>query len=204
MKFMKEVLTMYPYNPIDGNYLTRRFKEIFSSTEEFITEFRASDLNLEELTDSSLKYIYALLYAKYGNSCIASYDETQFKYGVWSRIFTHGPSWFRRLEVQAELRKLSIDDLQLGAKAVYNTALNPSSAPSTNTTEELTYINQQNTTKYKKSKLEAYAGLEELLKTDITESFISGFNKLFITIVQPDRPLWYITTPEEQMIIDGE
>ena len=199
---MKEVKKMYPYNPIDGNYLTRRFKQIFPSTEEFIAGNNESGLKV--LDDKHLGILYALLYARYANSCISSYDEHQFKYSVWSIIFAYGPTWVKRLEVQEELRKLDIEELRAGGKAIYNTALNPSTAPGTASTEELNYINQQNTTNHKKGKVEAYATLMDLLETDVTAEFISKFKTLFITIVQPDMPLWYRTTPEEQMIIDGE
>ena len=193
---------MYPYNPIDGNYITKSFKQIFPTTETFIAENKESDLAI--LTDDQLKILFALLYARYGNSRIASYDEHQFKYKVWSIIYMYGPTWAKRLEAQKELRELSLEELQIGGKAIYNNAMNPSSAPTTDTLEELNYINQQNTTKYKKSKAEAIGILLSLLDTDVTEEFISKFKKLFITIVQPDYPLWYVTTPEEQMIIDGE
>lgn len=199
---MKEVLKMMTYNPIDGNYLTRRFKDIFPDTETFVSENQESDLSI--LSEKYLSILYALLYGRYGNSCIASYDEHQFKYSMWSIIFMYGPTWVRRLEVQEELRNLDLDELQAGGKSVYNTALNPSSAPSTSSTEELNFINQQNTANHRKGKVEAFANLMTLLETDVSEEFIGKFKKLFITIVQPDYPLWYITTPEEQMIIDGE
>lgn len=202
---MKEALTMMQYNPIDGNYLTRRFKEIFPSTESFIQELDSAEFPyIEEIMPQHKRAIYSLLYARYGNSCIASYDEHQFKYGLWSIIFMYGPTWVRRLGVQSELRHLTLDEISSGSKAIYNSAVNPSSAPSTATLEELNYINQQNVTKHKKGKVEAFAQYMQLLETDVTEEFIAKFKKLFITIVQPDTPLWYITTPEEQQIIDGE
>lgn len=193
------------YNPIDGNYLTRKFKQIFTDTEHFLTEFKSSDLGTynttQVLTDEELSILYALLYARYGNSTIASNDENQFKYNIYSIIFMYGPTWAKKLKVQDGLRKLTIEELQIGSKAIYNTALNPSTTPSTQTLEELNYINSQNTTNYKKSKAEAWAMLLSLLETDVTEEFIGKFKKLFITIVQPDYPLWYITTPEEQEIL---
>lgn len=192
------------YNPITGNYYNRKFKEIFPNTQAFIANYRSTDLQLESITDDNLGVLYALLYARYGNSVIAADDETQFAYEVFSIIFMYGPTWVKRLEVQDALRKLSIEDLQLGSKAIYNTALNPSTGPSTNTLTELNYINQQNTTNHKKSKLEAYGNLMALLETDVTEEFINRFKKLFMIIVQPNYPLWYITTPEEQEIIDKE
>lgn len=195
---------MQTYNPITGNYYNRKFKEIFPNTHAFIANYRSTDLQLESITDDNLGVLYALLYARYGNSVIAADDETQFQYEVFSVIFMYGPTWVKRLEVQDTLRKLSIDDLQLGSKAIYNTALNPGSSPTTSTLTELQYINQQNTSNYKKSKLEAYGNLMALLETDVTEEFIGRFKKLFMIIVQPNEPLWYITTPEEQMILDEE
>lgn len=191
---------MIPYDPQYGNYRTRQFKQIFPDTDTFVSEVRASDLSI--LEEKDLNIIYALLYARYGNSTIASDDENQFKYAVYSTIFMYGPTWAKRLEVQEVLRNMSIEELQLGGKAIYNTALNPGSTPSTQSTQELTYINQQNTTNYRKSKLEAYSLLVSLLETDITKAFIDKFSKLFITIVQPDYPLYYITTPEEQEILN--
>lgn len=196
---------MIPYNPEYGNYRNRKFKQIFPDTETFINDFRASDLstNLAAITDEELKLVYALMYARYGNSTIASDDENQFKYSVYSIIFMYGPSWAKQLTTQQALRDMSVEELQLGGKAIYNTALNPGGTPTTATLNELSYINQQNTTNYKKSKLEAYSLLLSLLETDVTEQFISRFKKLFIVIVQPDYPLWYITTPEEQEILNN-
>jgi hypothetical protein len=200
---------MIPYNPmIDGNYRTRKFKQIFDDSDTFAEEYSESGVNFGEFgagfDTNQLTLIYALLYARYGNSNIASDDENQFKYKVFTTIFMYAPTWFKRLEVQQKLRDMSIEELQLGSKAIYNSALNPSGLPSTASLEELKHINQQNTTNYKRSKVEAYGNLMTLLETDVTEEFISKFKKLFITIVQPDYPLWYVTTPEEQAILDEE
>ena len=197
---------MRTYNPIDGNFYTRKFKEIFPTSEEFLTEYSESDLYVDgiRLDPKYVNILYALLYSRYGNSSISSNDENQFKYAVFTNMFMYGPTWVRRLEVQSDLSKLSIDELQRGSKAIYNTALNPGSVPTTASLEELNYINSQNTTNYKKSKLEAYGNLMDLLDTDVTEEFIRKFKKLFITIVQPNYPLWYVTTPEEQDILDKE
>lgn len=175
-----------------GNFRTRTFSDIFGSAEQFINEFDATVFSAN-ITDINLDLVYALLYSRYGNSNIASSDENQFKYKLFSTIFMYGPAWQKRLDIQKKLMELSDDEIVKGATAIYNQALNPSQAPSTQTLEELTYINQQNTTKYKKSKLEGYAILEELIKTDVTEAFIGKFKKLFITIVEPDYPLWYKT-----------
>lgn len=200
---------MIPYNPmIDGNYRTRKFKQIFDDSELFAEQYGESEFVLgaagQAFSTDQLTLIYALLYSRYGNSNIASDDENQFKYKLFATIYMYAPTWLKRLEVQKALRDLSIDELQTGSKAVYNSALNPSGIPSTQSMEELNYINSQNTTNHKRSKLEAYGNLMTLLETDVTEDFINKFKKLFITIVQPDYPLWYVTTPEEQEILEGD
>lgn len=175
-----------------GNFRTRTFTDIYGSLEEFKDDYTNSGIPTT-LSDSNISTLYYLLYARYGNSNIASSDENQFKYKLMSIIFMYGPAWQKRLEIQNALTGMDIDEAVKGATAIYNQALNPSQAPTTQTLEELNYINSQNTTKYKKSKIEGYALLAELIKTDVTEAFIGKFKKLFITVVEPDYPLWYKT-----------
>lgn len=175
-----------------GNFRTRTFADIYTTFEEFNEDYTSNGIPTS-ISNANLKTLYYLLYARYGNSNIASSDENQFKYKVFSTIFMYGPAWQKRLEIQKNLMELDEEDIIKGTTAIHNQALNPSQMPSTQTLEELNYINQQNTTKYKKSKLEAYAILEGLIETDVTEEFIGKFKKLFITIVEPDLPLWYAT-----------
>ena len=173
-----------------GNYRTRTFTNIFDSFEVFEETYINCGIPTT-LSTASLTTLYYLLYARYGNSSIASSDENQFKHKVMSTIFMYGPAWEKRLDIQKKLLQLSDDEIIKGTTAIYNTALNPGTQPTTQTLEELTYINSQNTTKYKKSKLEGYAALYSLIETDVTEEFIGKFKKLFITIVEPNLPLWY-------------
>lgn len=114
-----------------------------------------------------------------------------------SIIFMYGPSWEKRLEIQTKIRDLTDEELMRGGKAIYNHSFNPSTAPKTGSLEELDTINEQNTTNYKKSKMEGYSMLMSLLERDVTEEFISLFSKLFIKILAPDYPLLYDTTLEE-------
>ena len=93
---------------------------------------------------------------------------------------------------------MTLADLQVGGKVVYNTALNPNIAPTTSALEELPYINQQNTTNYAKSEAEAYSIKMNLLNNDVTESFLGKFRDLFLKIVQPTVPLWYVTEETEE------
>lgn len=182
-------------NSLYGNYRTRKFAEIFPSADVFTTECKESQVPMV-LNDTNLTTLYYLLYARYGNSSVASSDENQFKYKVYSTIFMYGTAWQKRLDIQDKLSKLTDDEIVKGTTAVHNYAANPGQMPTTQTLEELDYINQQNTTKYKKSKIEGYATLYSLIETDVTEEFIGKFKKLFITVVQPEKPLWYVTEEE--------
>lgn len=201
---------MWINQQIYGNYRNRTFNDIFPSVEEFkdaYEEFNDGIIDNGFTNDKSLPTVWTLLSARYGNSTVASENETQFKWKVFAIIFQYGPTWERQLEVQKDIRALKIEDLQQGGKAIYNTALNPaqpvagskgaSSGEGTQTTEELTYINQQNTTNYKKSKIDAYALLADIMKTDVTGSFLNKFKSLFLTVVSPELPLWYVTNTAE-------
>ena len=178
-----------------GNFRTRTFVEIWNNEEEFANDYNNNGIPVS-ISSVSLKTLFYLLYARYGNSNIASSDENQFKYKVFSTIFMYAPAWEKRLDIQKKLRELSDEEIMKGSTAIYNSALNPSTAPSTAALEELPYINQQNATKYKKAKMDAYATLYALIETDVTEELIGKFKKLFITIVEPDRALWYKTEGE--------
>lgn len=124
-------------------------------------------------------------------------DITQWKFKIYSTIFQYGPTWEKRLDIQKELRELNLEELQKGTRAIHNSALNPQTEPSTNALQELTFINQQNTTNYTKSKMDAFGQLWELLDTDVTGEFINKFQKCFKQFVRPEKPLLYVTEEEE-------
>ena len=184
---------MIPCNSYYGSYRTRTFAEIFPSINHFSDEYNSSKIPTKFRDENSISTLYYLLYGRYGNSHIAYSDENQFKYALESIIFMYGPTWEKRLEIQDTLRGLSEEDILKGGKAIYNHAYNPGTSPSTSTLEELIAINDQNTTNYKKSKMEAYSMLMSIIETDVTEEFIGKFKKLFITVLAPDYPLLYET-----------
>lgn len=182
------------------------FTDIYNNAEDFVNDYKTSGLYVDfdndpnkvsiKISDDSAKTLYYLLYAKYGNSSIRNWDETQFKYKLFSTIFMYGPSWEKRLEVQAKLRALKDDELILGAKQIFNHSYNPSTAPSTDTLNELPTINDQNVTKNQRSKLDAYNLLLSLLETDVTNEFLNKFKPLFMQIGF-DEPDIFITEIEE-------
>lgn len=176
-------------------YDTKLFTDIYDKVDTFVADY--NQINLGGLTDPTLvTKLFYLLYAKFGNSPIANLDENQFKYKLFSTVFMYGPAWEKRLDIQSEIRALKPEDLLQGAKAIHNHALNPETDPSTADLKELTYINEQNTTNYTKSKMDAYGQLWSLISTDVTAEFLAKFNDCFKKFVKPANPLIYVTDEE--------
>ena len=173
-----------------GNFRQNKLTDVWRNSDEFLSDMTNMEIPLN-ISIQSTKTLYWLLYSKYGNDIIASSDTNRFKYRVAALIFEYGPTWEARLNIQDKLRKLDEDELMKGAIAINNHASNPGSKPTTQTLEELTGIGEQVVTKYKKNKLDAYSNLYEVLKTDVTEYFLSKFDKLFLVNLQPELPLLY-------------
>ena len=175
---------------------TITFNQVWKDYNLFKTDYDASPFTgaihegevIEGKTiPNNLEILYYLLYAKFGNSFITNLDENQWKFKVFSTIWKYGPAWEKKLEIQANLKELDIksEDFLKGARAIYNKALNPETDPSTAALTELTYINEQTTTNYKKSKMDALAQLWNLIATDVTDSFLERFAPLFKRIWNP-------------------
>lgn len=184
-------------------YSTETFTDIWDNVEDFKSDLADSPFDgcIKDGSNSgdpdNVSLVFYLLYARYGNNPIANLDITQWKFKIFSTMFQYGPSWEKRLDIQNTLRGLSEADLLAGNKAIYNNALNPSTTPSTSSLTELTYINSQNTTNYKKSKMEAYAQLWDLISTDVTEDFLLKFRKCFKLFVSDERPILFVQDNED-------
>ena len=175
-----------------GSYRQKRFTDVYERVEDFLADYKDCGIPTT-ISDSSAQTLFYLLYGSYGNDVVASSDINRFKYKLFSIIFQYAPNWEKQLEIQNKLRGLTEEDIRLGSRQIYNTAQNPSTEPSTDTTDELQYINHQNVTKNQRGVLGGYATLLSLLRTDVTQEFLNRFRKLFLTIVQPEEPLLYIT-----------
>lgn len=171
-------------------YNTKTFTQIYEDQKSFIDDY--DEIGLGGIDDEKLVVkLFYLLYAKYGNNPIANKDINQFKYKLFSTVFMYGPTWAKRLEIQKILREIKEPELLKGSRAIYNHAFNPSTSPSTATLDELTHINEQNTTNYQKSKMDAYMQLWDLLDIDVTNEFLNKFKGLFKQFVLAEDPLLY-------------
>ena len=219
-------------------YDTNLFCEIWESSAEFLADYNNTG---EEFTNQVPTTIsqqnalmtYLLLFSRYGNNPIANYDVTQFKNKIFTIIWQYGPAWEKRLSMQSDIRNLTLQEITTGTRTdwssegeqsqsntgsdttINNHAYNPSTAPSTQSTTELDYIDQQNVAKgsdsrtisgtdskttgqtVTKSKMDAYAQLWELVATDVTNDYIAKFKKCFKQFVLPERSMIYVTEDEE-------
>lgn len=183
-----------------GTYYGVNRQKTFAKCWEDVDSFKADyeSCGIEKtISDSSVTNLYYLLYASYGNSTIRSSDINRFKYALFSRVYSYGPTWEKRLEIQKNLRGLTEKDLLNGGLAIYNTADNPGTDPTDTSLTELPYINRQNTSRNIKSKLNAYNDLWQMLKVDVTSEFIKGFKPLFKQVATKELPLIYKTEVEE-------
>ena len=175
-----------------GSYRQKKFTDVYDSVEKFLADYNGVGLPTT-ISQGSAQTLYYLLYGRYGNDIIASSDINRFKYRLFGIIFQYGPTWEKRLEIQEKLRGLTEDEILTGSRQIYNNAQNPSTEPSTGTTDELQYINEQNVTKNRRGKLDAYAMLMELLRSDVTNELLTKFKTLFLTVIEPEEPLYYVS-----------
>lgn len=178
------------------------FSELWSTEEMFVNAYKETGFPQafeggSYVTDDDLKLIWLLLIGRFADSTIKPFNTYgAFQIRFMSRVWQHAPAWKKNLDIQNKLRSLSLEDsseIYKGSSAIYNTAMNPSTQPGTGTDQELNFINSQNVTKYKKSKLEGLALLSDLLKNDVTEIFLRRFDDLFKTIIYTGRTLLYET-----------
>lgn len=179
-----------------GSYRTRTFSDIFPDVGTFVQFYNQCGIpkmlkTSEEYENWSINTIYVLLMAEFANSHIKSSAENQFKLRVMVTIFEYGETWQRDMYLQKKLLDMSDVEILEGSKAVYNRALNPENTPSTNALEELTYINEQNTTNYRKNRPDAFNEIRNSLKPSTTKYFIDKFRPLFVSVAYPDKPLIY-------------
>lgn len=172
------------------------FSQLWETADDFIESYNITSLPKEPyVTDDVLRLVWTLMIGRFADSTIKPYNTYgAFKIRFMSRVWQYAPTWKKRLDIQNKLRELSLEpgsEIYEGSKAIYNSAMNPGTQPSTSDTEELNFINSQNTTKYKKSKLEGLALLNDLMENDVTEQFLRRFDDLFKTIIYSGRTLLY-------------
>lgn len=172
---------------------TLKFREVYNNVDDFYTDYTSMGIPTT-ITQTNLNTLFYLLYAKFGNSHFANDDLVQSKLKIFSTIFKYGPTWEKKLSIQADIRALSLDDLQEGAKQIVNHANNPNTAPSTSALEELEFIDEQHQTNYKRNKIDAYNSLWSMLATDVTEEFLNKFRNIFMFVTNEQDV--YIYTEE--------
>ena len=91
-------------------YDTKLMTDVWSQASDFLTDYQNAGIPTT-ISNQNATTLYYLLYAKYGNTPIANYDENQWKYKMFSIIFQYGPTWEKRLDIQTTLRGLQISDL---------------------------------------------------------------------------------------------
>lgn len=189
------MLTFDPKYTYFGAFSNRSFLDVFPDADTFLAQFKQFSDGVTlyyTLSDSEVKFLYLVIYGRYGSEYIASSNVSRFKTSIFNIVLLEGPIYIKRLDVQKRLMDLLDDDeILAGGKAIFNKALNPGNLPSTADLQEIEYINEQNTTNYIKSPTEGYSLLLSLLQSDYTERFLRNFRKLFLKILAPNYARLY-------------
>lgn len=182
----------YSSNSLYGSYRTRKFSDIYPIVDTFIKDFNSCGIPTM-ITEQNAKTLYYLLLGKYANSHIASTDEHTFTLRLFTIVFSAGPVWEQKLQIQQRLKDLNDDELFTAVQSIYNRAQNPNEETKTDTI--LDYITSQDVNKQKRGKLETLMEYYDAFK-NCTDAFLDKFRSLFKVIVIPDDSLLYVESEE--------
>ena len=173
---------------------TSSLSELYPTYAEFLNDYNTIGLKeLEFENPDFLRTIYYLLMGEYGASAIQSLSPDLFKVRFFTRIMAYGPLYEKQMAHQKTLLSMTDDELRVSAKAIHNSARNPSQKPPTNSEEILPYIDAQSTTNHQRSLMDAYAYFDDVADDSLTKKFIKRFDDMFVIITRTNSPLWYIT-----------
>lgn len=171
---------MYPI------YDRKLFSDVYPDANKFLQDYKNYESSIDNLNKVEDKYVtltWQLVASRFANTPIRSQSEEQFKLSVFGIMFSEAPTFVKRLDIQAKVRNLSDAELMEGETAIANAARNPATAPGTQSMDELPYIDNQNVTKQKRSKLQAYALQLSLLESDLSEPYVRKFEPLFARVI---------------------
>lgn len=177
---------------------SKTFSDVYSDADTFVKECNEYGLT-QTISDDSKTAIFYLLTAYYGDTELLGYrNETRWKMKLFSIMYQYGALWEKRADVSKSLANMSAEEVQKGYQIMSNHALNPQTAPGTDTDTELTYINEQTVSKNTRGKMDALMLLYDNQKSSYTKDFLDKFKVLFNPILMHSEPLYvYIKEDEE-------
>ena len=186
-------------NPITINK-NLLFSDVWSTSEEFVADYRASGLNVAAITDTNLTVLYCQLFARHGSDHIRSNNSGQWKYKVFAIIFNKGPKWQAALAKQTQLQNLTDEELTFLGRTMTNQSGNTTvvNEGGTITEDALDTVDKQDVNITRGNKLVAIRAFIDSLQ-DVSSAFISEFDKLFQRVVfAPDTTLYDMNEEEEE------
>lgn len=156
--------------------LTFYFEAIFKDENEFNQYL--TDYNITLPTGITYQDLYKLFIDKYMN-CSIAYDTTEvFKHRFRMVLIDNLNEYARRKAIIDKLYALTDDELIVMNEYIHNYANNPNVSV-TDVFATLPYITQQENSKNKLSKLDAYANYLNYILPYGNKEFLQKFDKLF-------------------------
>lgn len=185
-------------NPITINK-NLLFSDVWDTPESFISDFRASGLNVATITDTNLNVLYCQLFARHGSDHIRSNNSNQWKYKVFAIIFNKGPKWQAALAKQTELQNLTDEELTFLGRTITNQSGNTTvvNEGGTITEDALDTVDKQDVNITRGNKLVAIRAFIDSLQ-DVSSAFISEFDQLFSRVVFAPNTNLYTFEEEDE------
>lgn len=166
-----------------------KFKDVFTTDVDFINAvgymdpddyYEGTSKITPVLTEDQTTQCYYLLMSRYNESTFKLTDKDAIARRIGAILASYGAVWAKNKEINQTVRNMSESDIIEGQTSVSNNASNPSIEPSTQTLDELTYIDNQMVNKTKRSKLNAYEHFKDMIDSEKDEWLIEKFKILFI------------------------
>lgn len=177
------------------SYATPKFSDLWQSALEFTEDMHP--LMTEgfdtELTAAQCNRLFYELSARYTDGHIRYTNIMQFKLKLGALLSTYGPLYFQQLALIKDASSRTIEDYLRDGKVLTAVADNNNSMPAVGSENELPYTNAQSVTNSTRAIDVALSVKRGLLRDEVSNAFYNRFKELFISILIPQTPLWFVT-----------
>lgn len=157
-------------------YVSKTFTDVYPDVDSFVQAQK--ETGLIKISDDSLRTLYSLIYAQYGDRDVLADTDRQFNYQIASKIYQYGQAWEAKVKVQDTITEFNEEDLTMSGRSILNSANTAGERPQ-NYDEVINKIQAQNVSTSRKGKLDAYMSLADSIEDYHTKEFISKFEELF-------------------------
>ena len=163
---------------------TFKFKEIFPNFQKFGEYLLEYEINKQNTAEDILfaKYLYKIIYRKYGNSTVQFTTPDDFKFEFANRIEDNFYKYKKQIEIIQKLHNISDQDMLQVTQTLTNNANNPNSTVE-DPRQPLEFISAQAYSFVNNNKVQAYIQALSLMPTQLIDEILIQCRDLFKKII---------------------